>query len=205
MSASNANVFIVDDDPAIRDSLTLMISQENIAVSAFADAEAFLATCQPQKFGCIIIDVRMPGMDGMQLQEALTKRNIMLPVIFLTGHGDIPMSVRAIKAGAMDFLTKPVTREKLLSAVRSAIRESEKIYMENSCHQDALSRLTDLTDREQDVMTLAIQGYPNKEIARRLGISHRTVEIHKSKIMHKTGAINLLDLARIAHEGGLRS
>jgi len=186
MSASNANVFIVDDDPAIRDSLTLMISQENIAVSAFADAEAFLATCQPQKFGCIIIDVRMPGMDGMQLQEALTKRNIMLPVIFLTGHGDIPMSVRAIKAGAMDFLTKPVTREKLLSAVRSAIRESEKICTENSCHQDALSRLTDLTDREQDVMTLAIQGYPNKEIARRLGISHRTVEIHKSKIMHKT-------------------
>lgn len=205
MTVSNASVFIVDDDPAIRDSLSLMIAQENIAVNAFADAESFLASCQPEHLGCVIIDIRMPGMDGMQLQEALTKRKIRLPVIFLTGHGDIPMSVRAIKAGAMDFLTKPVTRDKLLSAVRAAIRESEKIFTENSCHEDALSRLTDLTDRERDVMALAIQGYPNKEIARRLGISHRTVEIHKSKIMHKTGAINLLDLARIVHEGDLRS
>lgn len=204
MTNSEATVFIVDDDPAIRDSLTLMIGQENIAVSTFASAEAFLDACQSIRFGCIIIDIRMPGMDGMQLQEALSQRNILLPIIFLTGHGDIPMSVRAMKAGALDFLTKPVTREKLMISVRSAIRESESILSKNASQQDAISRIAELTDRERDVMALAIQGYPNKEIARHLGISHRTVEIHKSKIMHKTGAVNLLELARIAHEGEVK-
>ncbi len=201
MNNSTATVFIIDDDPAIRDALSLMIEQEHIAVATFENAEAFLANCQSECYGCAIIDIRMPGMDGMQLQEVLSKRNIHLPVIFLTGHGDIPMSVQAIKAGAMDFLTKPVTREKLLASVRLAIQKSERILSENAYHQEALSRLADLTDRERDVMLLAIQGHPNKDIARKLGISHRTVEIHKSKIMHKTGATNLLDLARIVHEG----
>lgn len=200
MNSSNASVFIIDDDPAIRDSLSLMIEQDDIAVTVFESAEAFLATCQPECYGCAIIDIRMPGMGGMQLQEVLSKRNILLPVIFLTGHGDIPMSVQAMKTGAVDFLTKPVTREKLLASIRLAIRKSERILSENANHQEALSRLADLTDRERDVMLLAVQGHPNKYIARHLGISHRTVEIHKSKIMHKTGAVNLLDLARIVHE-----
>jgi FixJ family two-component response regulator len=136
----------------------------------------------------------------MELYEVLLERNILLPVIFLTGHGDIPMSVQAMKAGAVDFLTKPVTREKLLTSVRTAIQQSERVLSENANHLEALSRLTDLTDRERDVMLLAVQGLPNKHIARQLGISHRTVEIHKSKIMQKTGAVNLLDLARIVHE-----
>jgi FixJ family two-component response regulator len=197
-------VFIVDDDSAIRDSLTLMISQENIAVNTYASAEEFLDATLPACIGCIIIDIRMPGLDGMQLQEVLSERNTLLPIIFLTGHGDIPMSVRAIKAGALDFLTKPVTREKLMASVRSAILESQRIMSENISQQDAISRIAELTDRERDVMVLAIQGYPNKEIARHLGISHRTVEIHKSKVMHKTGAVNLLDLARIAHEGEIK-
>jgi FixJ family two-component response regulator len=190
MKPSEATVFIVDDDPAIRDSLTLMIAQEGFTVCAFESSEAFLESCQTEYTGCAIVDIRMSDMDGMQLQETLIQRNIQLPIIFLTGHGDIPMSVRAIKAGAMDFLTKPVTREKLMASVRLAIIESYKLLY-----------LAELTDREKDVMGLAIQGHPNKEIARLLGISHRTVEIHKSKIMHKTGANNLLDLARIAHEG----
>ncbi len=198
---SEATVFIVDDDPAIRDSLTLMIGQENLTVHSYASAEDFLEAAEPNCLGCIIIDIRMPGMDGMQLQEALSQRNTLLPIIFLTGHGNIPMSVRAIKAGALDFLTKPVTREKLMIAVRSALTESERMRSENAIQQDAISRIAELTDRERDVLKLAIQGYPNKEIARHLGISHRTVEIHKSKIMHKTGAVNLLDLARIAHVG----
>lgn len=202
--SSETTVFIVDDDPAIRDSLTLMISQENIAVNTYASAEAFLDAALPACLGCIIIDIRMPGLDGMQLQEVLSERNTLLPIIFLTGHGDIPMSVRAIKAGALDFLTKPVTREKLMTSVRSAIQESQRIMSDNISQQDAISRIAELTDRERDVMVLAIQGYPNKEIARRLGISHRTVEIHKSKVMHKTGAVNLLDLARIAHEGEIK-
>ncbi|MES1988988.1 MAG: LuxR C-terminal-related transcriptional regulator, partial [Pseudomonadota bacterium] len=142
-------------------------------------------------------------MDGMQLQEMLTKHHIQLPIIFLTGHGDIPMSVRAIRAGAIDFLTKPVTREKLMTSVRFALIESERILTERATHQSVQSHLAELTERERDVMALAVQGHSNKEIARQLGISHRTVEIHKSKVMHKTGATNLLDLARIAHEGDL--
>ncbi|MGZ8270827.1 MAG: response regulator transcription factor [Methylophilus sp.] len=199
----DTTVFIIDDDPAIRDALSLMIEQENIAVQTFENAEAFLGTCQAECKGCAIIDIRMSGMNGMELHEALLKRNVLLPVVFLTGHGDIPMSVKAMKSGAIDFLTKPVTREKLIASVRSAIRESERLISENTHHQEALSRLKELTSRERDVMLLAIQGQPNKNIARHLGISHRTVEIHKSKIMHKTGAENLLDLARIVHESGL--
>jgi FixJ family two-component response regulator len=206
MTATAATIFIVDDDPAIRDSLSLMIEQEDFAVQAFDSAEAFLTACQPDAGlvkckGCAIIDIRMAGMDGMQLQAEMLKRHILLPTIFLTGHGDIPMSVQAMKAGALDFLTKPVTRDKLLTSIRAAIQQSERVLSENANHQDALSHLAGLTDRERDVMLLAVQGHPNKHIARQLGISHRTVEIHKSKIMHKTGAVNLLDLARIAHEG----
>ncbi len=205
MSHSEITVFIVDDDPAIRDSLMLMLVQEHFTVNAFESAETFLAACKADSCGCAIIDIRMPGMDGMQLQETLSKLNIPLSVIFLTGHGDIPMSVKAVKAGAIDFLTKPVTREKLLSAIKSAALESEKKLLEKSHHEEALSHLAVLTDRERDVMALALQGFPNKKIARLLGISHRTVEIHKSKIMHKTGAVNLLDLARIVHQGDLSS
>lgn len=200
---TTASVFIVDDDPAVRDSLTLMIAQEEIPVQTFASAEDFLAACSADTFGCVIVDIRMPTMDGLQLQEALSQKDILLPIIFLTGHGDIPMSVRAIKAGAIDFLTKPVTRIKLLASVRTAINECERVFSAQASQQLARSLISHLTEREHDVMTLAVQGYANKEIARSLGISHRTVEIHKSKIMHKTGAINLLDLARIAHEGDL--
>jgi FixJ family two-component response regulator len=203
MNRATATVFIVDDDAAIRDSLSLMIEQEYLAVQAFESGEAFLAYYRPECRGCVIIDIRMPGMDGLELHEVVLERNILLPVIFLTGHGDIPMSVQAMKAGALDFLTKPVTREKLMTSIRAAIQKSERVLLENSNHQEALSRLADLTDRERDVMLLAVQGQPNKYIARHLGISHRTVEIHKSKIMHKTGALNLLDLARIVHESNL--
>ena len=201
MNTVTATVFIVDDDPAIRDSLSLMIEQENIAVQAFENAEAFLNVYQRESRGCAIIDVRMNGMDGTELYEVLLARNILLPVIFLTGHGDIPMSVQAMKNGAVDFLTKPVTREKLMISVRAAIQKSEMVLSEKANHQAALSHLAHLTERERDVMRLAVQGLPNKHIARQLGISHRTVEIHKSKIMQKTGAVNLLDLARIVHEG----
>lgn len=201
MSSAHSTVFIIDDDPAIRDALSLMIEQEDIAVLAFESADAFLASYQHDCKGCAIIDIRMPGMNGMELHKLLLDRHITLPVIFLTGHGDIPMSVQAMKAGAVDFLTKPVTREKLLNSINAAIQQSETMLTLNASHQDAKSKLATLTDRERDVMLLAVQGHTNKHIARELCISHRTVEIHKSKIMHKTGAQNLLDLARIVHEG----
>ena len=196
-------VFIVDDEPAVRDSLKLLIELEGISAVTFASAEEFLAACRPGCCGCAIIDVRMPGMDGLQLQEEMARRELPIPIIFLTGHGDIPMSVRAIKAGAVDFLAKPIISAKLLPSIQSAFRECERLMQKNESSEHAVSCLQHLTEREREVMVLAVAGYPNKEIARRLGISHRTVEIHKSRVMHKTGAASLLDLARIAQECGL--
>lgn len=203
MIMQEPTVFIVDDDAAVRDSLTLMIEQAGMHVQSFENAKTFLNAYRPNFFGCVIIDVKMPGMDGLQLQEELAWRKILLPVIFLTGHGDIPMSVRAIKGGAIDFLTKPVIREKLLICVRAAFTEAKKRLSDATQNREITSCLTKLTRREREVMLLAVQGHSNKEIGSYLGISYRTVEIHKSKIMQKTGAHNLLDLARIARESEL--
>lgn len=200
---NQTTIFVVDDDTAVRDSLTLLIEQEGLEVRAFNSAESFLAACRPDFRGCAVIDVRMPGMDGVQLQAELSKRAIPLPVIFLTAYGDIPMTVRAVKAGAVDFLTKPVTGEVLMRSVEAALEESERLRAQVETNQAASSRLAGLTVREREVMVLAVEGHANKEIARRLGISHRTVEIHKGRIMQKTGTGSVLDLARIAQEGGL--
>lgn len=198
-------VFVVDDDPAVRDSLTLLLETEGINVEVFASGEAFLAAGDSwPPCSCAVVDIRMPGLDGMQLQAELARRGIPLPVIFLTGHGDIPMSVRAIKAGAVDFLTKPVTGAALLESVRAALLESEKLRRQAAASQTASSRVASLTEREHQVMLLAVDGLLNKEIARQLGISHRTVEIHKARIMLKTGAETLLDLARLVEASGGR-
>ena len=198
-------VFIIDDDTAVRDSLTLLLEQEAIHVQSFTSAEAFLSAYKPDFTGCILLDIRMPGKDGLTLQEELNQRKNQLPIIFLTGYGSIPLSVKAMKAGAIDFLTKPVTRIKLLTSIQSAFLEAYKTQHAAEHHQDALSRIVTLTEREQEIMTLVVQGYSNKEIAQRLHISFRTVEIHRSHILHKTGAHNLLDLVRIAHESGLNT
>jgi FixJ family two-component response regulator len=187
----------------VRDSLTLLLEQDDLVVQAFESAEAFLAGCGPTPHSCAIIDIRMPGMDGMQLQAELSRLGILLPIIFLTGHGDISLSVRAVRAGAIDFLTKPVTATTLLESVRAALLESDKLNLQADRWQTAASRVTSLSEREREVMALIVEGLPNKEIARRLGISHRTVEIHKARIMNKTGAENVVDLVRIAEVGGL--
>lgn len=200
---THVTIFIIDDDLAVRDSLALMLEQEGLRVEQFDSAEAFLAAEPGECCGCAIVDIRMQGMDGLQLQAELTRRGVLLPIIFLTGHGSIPMSVNAIKAGAVDFLTKPVSRAHLLAAVRSAIQIDEKLLAQVAHNHEAQSRLAGLTSREREVLELAIAGHSNKEIARLLGISHRTVEIHKSRIMHKSGASNLLELTRIAQEAGL--
>ncbi len=200
MTSHEPIVFIVDDDPSVRDSLTLMLEQVDISVQSYENADAFLSTDPPNCIGCIILDVKMPEMNGMALQEELSRRNNILPIIFLTGYGDIPMSVKAIKNGAVDFLTKPVTRQKLLDSVQSAFLESEKRLNKVKHKQNAMSSIATLTEREREVLNLAVQGASNKVIASRLGISHRTVEVHKSKIMHKTGASNLIDLVRITHD-----
>lgn len=192
-------VYVVDDDPAIRDSLTLLLEQEDIIVVSFASAHTFLDSIrQTEPRCCAIIDIRMPDLDGLQLHAEITQRGILLPVIFLTGHGDIPMSVRAIKSGAVDFLSKPVTGHTLLEGVHMALLESEQHFSRSEVNQSARSSLNTLTARERDVLALAIKGLSNKEIARWLDISHRTVEIHRARIMQKTGARTLIDLVHIA-------
>ncbi|MEY3747929.1 MAG: hypothetical protein RL194_1388 [Pseudomonadota bacterium] len=203
MNTAQPTIFIVDDDHFVRDALKLMIEQENLAVQCYESGEAFLKRCPQIDNGCILLDVQMPGMNGLTLQQILAERHMPLPIIFLTGNGNIPMSVRAIKAGAVDFLTKPVTRGKLIAAIETALQENRKILQQTSLAEDAGALIARLTAREKDVMQLAIAGLPNKEIARKLDISFRTVEVHKSRIMQKTGASNLIELARIARESGI--
>ncbi|MGA8865169.1 MAG: response regulator [Gallionella sp.] len=184
-------VYIIDDDAAVRDGLTMLLEASGHAVAAFRSAGEFLDACTPDWRGCIILDVDMPGMDGTALQEELPRRMVRLPVIFLSGKGTIPLTVRAIKAGAVDFLTKPVDRKVLLDRVQKALQRGEAF-------NSIALRLAELTEREREVMKLAVAGHTNKEIGQRLGISYRTVEIHRTHVMQKTGATNLLELARIA-------
>lgn len=198
---NSETVFIIDDDASVRDSLSLLFEHEEITVRVFESAASFLdAIDQTEPRCCAIIDIRMPDMDGMALHAELIRRGILLPIVFLTGHGDIPMSVRAIKAGAVDFLTKPVTSHDLLTSVHGALLESERIYAQHKANDEAQACLRFLTEREHEVMLLVIEGLTNKEIGRRLGISYRTVEIHRSHVMQKTGAGSILDLARISAE-----
>lgn len=189
-------VYVVDDDPAVRDALTMLIEQHGLPVVACDSAESFLAIAHPGD-GCAIVDLHMPGLDGLALQQRMVERGMDLPVVFLTGHGDIPASVKAIKQGAMDFLTKPVPASLLLNAVRAAIEESRHANAAAQAARTNAARVASLTSREREVMALTIEGRANKDIARILGISHRTVEIHRARVMHKMGAQSALELARL--------
>ncbi|WP_415880251.1 response regulator transcription factor [Methylomonas sp. TEB] len=190
-------VFVVDDDDAVRDSLGLVFETAGLAYQTFASAECFLESYSPEQPGCLVLDVNMPGLDGHELQAELIRRHIHLPIIFLTAYGDIPMTVRAMKAGAVDFLTKPVSTELLLDRVQAALKLEVNTQAQAIKGQAQCNRLSGLTSRELEIMGMVVAGLTNKEIARRLGISHRTVEIHRAKVMEKTGAPNLLELARI--------
>ncbi|MGA9665947.1 MAG: response regulator [Gallionella sp.] len=197
-------VYVVDDDAAIRDSLSMMLEASGYAVATCASAGKFLEICAPKSQGCMILDVDMPGMDGPALQQELLRRGVELPVIFLTGKGTIPVTVRAMKAGAMDFLTKPVDGSILLARVQNALENDSWQLKRAQAQQSIASQLAKLTGREREVMVLAVAGQTSKEIAQTLGISYRTVEIHRAHIMQKTGATNVLELARIANAIELR-
>lgn len=200
---SAPTVFIVDDDAAVRDGLSLLVETAGLQAEAYPSAETFLGALKPDWRGCVVLDVRMPGMPGPALQAELGRRGVSLPIIFLTAHGDIPTSVQAMKAGAVDFLTKPVDGALMLERVHAAIERNSQERKRAGEQRSLRARLALLTMREREILALAFAGHPNKEIARHLGISYRTVEVHRSRILLKTGATSLIELARLAAACGL--
>ena len=198
-------VFVVDDEPAIRDSLAMLLRSVGLATRTFESAQAFLDAFQPVPNSCLLADVRMPGMSGLELQETLRTRGLKVPVIVLTGHGDIAMAVRAMKAGAADFIEKPYNDQVLIDAVHRALAASrEPAAAQPAADRAGIeARLATLSPREREVMQLVIEGKPNKVIATRLGLSTRTVEVHRAKVMEKMQAASLAELVRMALGAGL--
>jgi RNA polymerase sigma factor (sigma-70 family) len=189
-------VYVVDDEPVAREMIRQMLEVSGYRVEGYDSAEAFLAAWAGGRPGCLILDMVMPGMSGEALQEELTRRHIDLPVIFLSGHGDIPTTVRAMRGGALDFLTKPVPLPVLLKAVESALASDRRARQMDNDRRAFKTRLDKLSQRERQVLDLALTGMQNKEIARMLDLSHRTVEVHRSRIFLKLGVTSVVEAIR---------
>jgi two-component system, LuxR family, response regulator FixJ len=193
----DATVCVVDDDEQVRKSLRFLIEPLGIEVLEYASAREFLERCDPHCTGCLVLDVRMPEMSGLDLQERMAAREITLPIIFISGHADVPMSVRAMKAGAFDFLVKPFNHQALIDRIQQAIARDRETRLERANRTVLSARLTLLSEREREVMDLALAGKTNKLIADRLGITVRTVEAHRAKIMEKMRAGSMIELVRM--------
>jgi two-component system, LuxR family, response regulator FixJ len=191
-------VYLVDDDPDVRSAVTLLLKTEDFRVSAFADAGGLLDELDGTTPGCAVLDVRLPDMDGLSLQRELRKRDIRMPVVFITGHGDIPMAVRAVNEGALAFLEKPFSDDSLIEAVRHALAIDAERRAGAAERAEVEERLAGLTPRERQVLEALLEGKPNKLIARDLDVSVRTVEIHRGNLMQKMGAKSASHLARLA-------
>lgn len=192
-----ATVFVVDDDDAMRESLTWLIESVGLKVETYASADDFLKSYYPGRPGCVLLDVRMPGMSGLELQGHLQQQQVTVPVIMITGHGDVPMAVRAMKAGAIDFIEKPFNDEQLLESIRNALSIDDTRRDEQAFKAEIASRLAHLTPRESEVMDMVTAGKSNKEIANTLGVSAKTVEAHRAKVMEKMEAGSLAELVRL--------
>lgn len=197
MPARDSTVFLVDDDDAVRDSVSLLMKSAGLRTREFASADEFLDAYGQDQRGCLLLDVRMPGMSGLELQKEMNRRNHTLPVVFISAHGDIPMAVEALRRGAVDFIQKPFDDEELLDTVRQALASSERRYAEESEREEIRRRVDSLTTREREVMSQVVQGKANKVIASDLGVSQRTVEIHRARVMEKMQASSLAQLVRM--------
>ncbi len=197
MTGTDLTVYIVDDDDALRESLAFLLAGEGFRTATFSSAEEFLAACRPGDAGCLVLDVRMPGMSGLELQARLAADQAPLPVIVISGHGDIPMAVRAVRSGALDFLEKPVSDEVLLMRIRAALAQARELAEARAQRDQLQRRIARLTPREHEVMRLVVVGHPNKQIAAELGITEKTVEVHRKHVMHKLGLRNAVSLARL--------
>jgi FixJ family two-component response regulator len=194
MSEVGPTVFIIDDDEAVRDGLGQLMQSVDLNVKTFASAAEFLEFCKPDMQGCLVLDVRMPGMSGLKLQEELLLRNISLPIIFISGHGDVPMAVETIRKGAIDFMEKPVGDQALLDRVQEALEKDAKFKRKQAEREAAKAKFELLTPREREVLDLIMAGKLNKVIASELGLSHRTVEVHRASIMEKMGVDSVAEL-----------
>lgn len=202
-SSRSATVFIVDDDPSFLKSMSRLVSAVGYTVRAFESAQEFLEQIGPETSGCVVTDLQMPGMDGLKLQEALRKTTNPLPVIFLTGQGDIPTTVNAMRRGAEDFLTKRAPKEELLSAIERACEREAHERQERGRLKELRDRFHDLSERELEVLGHVVQGKMNKEIAAELEINERTVKLHRTNITRKLKVQSAIELSRLADEAGL--
>ena len=199
---SATTVFIVDDDEAFRDSLRWLLESASHNVASYATAESFLAESDPHQPGCLVLDIRMPGMSGLELQDELRRRAIMLPIIFVTGHGDVPMAVSAVKKGAAEFIEKPFNDQAFLGLVENALKLDASQRREQARKLSVASRIATLTQREREVMQHVVAGMMNKTVADELGVSIKTVEAHRAKVMQKMGADSVAELVQLALESG---
>lgn len=203
--AGDINVFVIDDDEAMRDSLDFLLGSAGFRVQVFETAEAFLDALPNAGSGCVVSDIRMPGMDGLELLKRLKTEKIALPVVIMTGHGDVPLAVDAMKLGAADFVEKPFDDERLIAAIRTAISRAREIKKAGSVSDELSARLASLSRRERQVMEGLVAGLSNKIIARDHGISPRTVEVYRANVMTKMQAANLSELVQLAMRGGVLS
>lgn len=197
-SPTDAVIFVVDDDQAMRESLEFLLASAGLEVESFASAREFLDGYKPGRSGCLLVDVRMPGMSGLALQEALSERGVRLPVIFMTAHADVPMAVRAMRGGALDFIEKPFDDGALLERLHRALELEAAERREVFERRRIEARLSSLSPREREVLELVVEGLRNKQIASRLNLSIKTIELHRSRLMEKMEAGNVADLVRMA-------
>ncbi|MGB2908403.1 MAG: response regulator transcription factor [Candidatus Aminicenantaceae bacterium] len=205
MTEDRSTVFVVDDDASLRKALQRLIRSAGYASDTYDSAQAFLEGKKAGSPRCLILDVQMPGLSGLDLQREMLARDLYMPVIFLTGHGTVPMSVRAMKSGAEDFLTKPVDEKRLFPAIEAALRKDVQERAERAEREDIQRRLDALTPREYEVLVLAITGMLNKQIAADMGTSEKTVKVHRARVMHKMEAGSLAELVRLAEHAGISS
>lgn len=205
MATERPVVFVVDDDPAMREALQDLLASVGMDVRLFASTQDFMQAQRPDAPGCLVLDVRLPGASGLSFQEELPRAGVDLPVIFITGHGDIPMTVRAMKAGAVEFLSKPFRDQELLDAIDAAVERHRAQRREAALVAELRQRFAALTQREREIMALLSAGRVNKQIAAELGISEATVKVHRGQIMRKMQTKSLAQLVRIADTLGLSS